>query len=193
MPGDSIPASWPLARSSSKTRAGEGDVAGDADPAALYRELRKPLLRYLFCLGLSTDEAQDVLQDVFLRLQRHIAAGGSQDNIRSWLYRVAHNQTRNHQRRYDRRFVTSFNPDLHRVIDEETPERAVLNREKDKEKLQKMANAVRLLSVSERECLVLRAGGLRYRQIGEVLGISVSTVSDIVTRALKKLAENCNV
>ena len=55
------------------------------------------------------------------------------------------------------------------------------------------ASAIRLLTESERECLLLRAGGLRYREIGEVLGIAVSTVGDTVERAIKKLAEKCNV
>ena len=50
-----------------------------------------------------------------------------------------------------------------------------------------------LLSESERECLLLRAGGLRYREIAEALGIPTSTVSDTVDRAIKKLAEKCNV
>jgi RNA polymerase sigma factor (sigma-70 family) len=45
------------------------------------------------------------------------------------------------------------------------------------------------LTASEQECVSLRAGGLRYREIGEVLGMSTSTVSDTVSRAIKKLAE----
>jgi len=49
------------------------------------------------------------------------------------------------------------------------------------------------LSPSERECLLLRATGLRYREIGEVLGIATSTVNDTVDRAIRKLAEKCNV
>jgi len=56
-----------------------------------------------------------------------------------------------------------------------------------------LGKAIRLLSASERECLLLRAAGLRYREIGEVLGIATSTVSDTVDRAIKKLAEKCNV
>ena len=74
-------------------------------------------------------------------------------------------------------------------LNEKTSERAVL----DKEKFQQVVRAIRLLSASEQECLLLRAEGLRYREIGEVLGISISTVSDTVSRAIKKLAEKFNV
>ena len=70
-----------------------------------------------------------------------------------------------------------------------TPEQALL----DKEKFRQLANAIRLLERGERECLLLRAGGLRYREIGEVLGVPTSTVADTVDRAIKKLAEKCNV
>jgi RNA polymerase sigma-70 factor (ECF subfamily) len=166
-----------------------GLSGGACEASTLYRELRKPLLRYLVCLGLSSDEAQDVVQDTFLTLHRHLASGGSQENIRGWLFRVAHNRARNCQNRYDRHFREPGEADLDASSHEATPERAVL----EKEKFQQLRNALRLLSESERECLLLRAGGLRYREIGEVLGIATSTVGDTVDRAVKKLAEKCNV
>ena len=75
------------------------------------------------------------------------------------------------------------------MLDETTPERVVL----EKEKFRQLGKAIRILTSSERECLLLRAGGLRYREIGEVLGIPTSTVGDTVERAIKKLMEKCNV
>jgi RNA polymerase sigma-70 factor, ECF subfamily len=99
---------------------------GACEATTLYRELRKPLLRYLVCLGLSGDEAQDVVQDAFLILHRHLASGGSQENIRGWLFRVAHNQARNRQNRYDRNFSAASEARLDAVSHEATPERAVL-------------------------------------------------------------------
>src|ERR1700722_12657567 len=98
MSGETLPLRLPLPRF--RTREGEA--------TALYRELQKPLVRYLRCLGLSSDEAQDVVQDAFLSLQRHLAAGGSQENIRSWVFRVAHNQARNRQNSYHRRFAEAL-------------------------------------------------------------------------------------
>jgi len=51
-------------------------AADSCEATNLYRELRKPLLRYLVCLGLSADEAQDAVQDAFLSLHRHLSTGG---------------------------------------------------------------------------------------------------------------------
>jgi RNA polymerase sigma-70 factor, ECF subfamily len=179
MSGDSVPLPLPFARLAS----------GVCEVTALYRELRKPLLRYLVCLGLSADEAQDVVQDVFLTLHRHLAAGGSQENIRGWVFRVAHNQARNRQTSYDRRFAAPLDAGAQSLLHEATPERAVL----EKERFRQLGKAIRLLADTERECLLLRAAGLRYREIGEVLAIPTSTVADTVDRAIKKLAEKCNV
>jgi RNA polymerase sigma-70 factor (ECF subfamily) len=179
MSGDAAPLALPLSRLST----------GGSEATTLYRELRKPLLRYLVSLGLSGDEAQDVVQDAFLLLHRHLAAGGSQENLRGWLFRVAHNQARNRQNRYDRNFGAPGDDERSAVSHDATPERAVL----EKEKFQQLGKAMRQLAASERECLLLRAAGLRYREIGEVLGIATSTVADTVDRAVKKLAEKCNV
>ena len=179
MSNDSVPLILPFSRFATRS----------CEAAALYRELRKPLLRYLVCLGLSSDEAQDVVQDAFLSLQGHMASGGSQENMRSWPFRVAHNQARNRQKSYDRRFGEPLEAGIDSALDKETPERMVL----EKEKFLRLGKAIGMLAEFERECLLLRAGGLRYREIGEVLGVSTSTVSDSVKRAIKKLAEKCNV
>jgi RNA polymerase sigma-70 factor (ECF subfamily) len=103
---------------------------------------------------------------------------------------VAHNAARNCQKTYRRRFSAPLDAEVEAsAIDEATPERAVL----EKERFRRLHGAVRLLTHAERECLLLRAGGLRYREIGEVLGLATSTVGDTVERAIKKLAEKCNV
>jgi RNA polymerase sigma-70 factor (ECF subfamily) len=179
MSSDSIPFTLPV--SCVATRSSEATT--------LFHELRKPLLRYLVCLGLSADDAQDVVQDAFLSLHQHLESGGSEENIRSWLFRVAHNQARNRQKTYERRFVAPLDQETNRIPHDSTPEHMLLK----KEKFRRLESAIRLLSECERECLLLRAGGLRYREIADVLGIATSTVGDAVDRAVKKLAEKCNV
>jgi RNA polymerase sigma-70 factor, ECF subfamily len=177
MSGDSLPFPLPLSHL----------AAGACEATALYSELRKPLLRYLVCLGLSMDEAQDVVQEAFLSLHRHLTAGGSKENIRSWLFRVAHNRARNQQTRYDRRFSAPLDAEMDSPSAQATPEQALL----DREKFQRLGKAMGQLLGAERECLLLRAGGLRYREIGEVLAMPTSTVAETIDRAIKKLAEIC--
>src|SRR5580658_10557622 len=134
MSGDSVPWALPLSRFGNS----------DREATTLFRELRKPLLRYLVCLGLSSDEAQDVVQDAFLNLHRHMSAGGSQESIRGWLFRVAHNQARNRQTSYDRRFAAPLDDSLDVLLDQATPERKLM----EKEKLRDLRSAIRLLTDS---------------------------------------------
>jgi hypothetical protein len=117
---DSVPLALPLLRL----------AAGSSEVTNLYRELRKPLLRYLICLGLTSDEAQDVVQDAFVSLQRHLSSGGDQENIRGWLFRVAHNQARNRQTSYDRRFGEALDGKKDLQANDTTPEEVVLEKEK---------------------------------------------------------------
>jgi RNA polymerase sigma-70 factor, ECF subfamily len=179
MSGDSLPIAWPL----SALAAIDGEVT------TLYQELRKPLLRYLVCLGLSQDEARDVVQEAFVMLQKHIRAGGARDNIRGWVFRVAHNNARNRQGSYHRRFAEPLDLEAQALPDKNTPESVVL----DKERFRLLSKAIQLLTESERQCLLLRAAGLRYREIGEALGMATSTVGDTVERAIRKLTEKCHV
>ncbi len=179
MSGESIPLNLPLSRFATDS----------CEATTLFQELRKPLLRYLAGLGLSPEEAQDVVQDAFLSLHKHLSLGGSQANIRSWLFRVAHNRARNSQMSYAERMGEPLDPVFDTASRDASPEQAVL----EKERLQRVAIAVRSLAEPERQCVMLRAEGLRYREIGEVLAMSTSTVADTVERAIKRLAEKCNV
>jgi RNA polymerase sigma-70 factor (ECF subfamily) len=179
MSGDGFPFALPASRFAAVNR----------EATTLFEELRKPLLRYLICLGLSADEAQDVVQDAFLNLHRSLAGGVAHENARAWLFSVAHNQARNRQKSYHRRFGAPLEDGALKLLDESTPEHALLK----KEKFRRLASAIQVLTEAERDCLLLRAEGLRYREIGEVLEMATSTVADTVDRAVKKLAEKCNV
>ena len=64
------------------------------------------------------------------------------------------------------------------------PEKLMLQRER----LDRLHIAVLNLTPLQRECLHLRAEGLRYREVANLLKISPSTVMDAVRRATLKLA-----
>src|SRR5215472_15235568 len=143
MSGDSFSLNLPLSRFATDS----------CEATSLYQELRKPLLRYLAGLGLSPEEAQDVVQESFLTLHKHLAGGGSQTNIRSWMFRVAHNRARNHQQSYSQRMREPLDAVFDAPSNGATPEQVALEREK----FRRMDKAVRTLGTQERECLMLRA------------------------------------
>jgi|ERR1700733_8281172 len=168
------------------SREGRGKLSRRTEVVDLYDELRLPLYGYLICMGLTPQEADDVIQDAFLRLVRFLQDGGQIKSHRSWIYRVAHNLGVNLQKR-ERRLVADLDEDdaveLARTPVAATPEELYLR----KEQCRRLDSAISQLTKRQRECLHLRAEGLRYHEIAEVLGITISGVADALQRAILHL------
>lgn len=160
--------------------------------ADTFLELREPVCRYLLALGLPGAEAEEVVQETFLRLCQHLASGGSSENLRGWVFRVAHNLAQDQHRRRRRRPsqpLEDASANGRAYTDPvATPEQQAI----DQQRSARLQSAIGRLPVHQRECLHLRAEGLRYREIAEVLGAGVSTVADWIQQALKTLAKECH-
>ncbi|MGB0038061.1 MAG: sigma-70 family RNA polymerase sigma factor, partial [Terriglobales bacterium] len=57
----------------------------------LFEQFRDPLLRYALSFGVPAHDAEEIIQEVFLALFRHVQSGGSRKNLPGWIFRVAHN------------------------------------------------------------------------------------------------------
>lgn len=151
----------------------------------VYRETRTVICAYLLYLGLPAAQAQEVTHDVYLRLYQTRQKGQKIENVRAWLFRVAHNQGVKVRSR--ERSLPMVNSDWERLVPPmtESPERQLL----DRERRNRIATALENLSPQQRNCLYLRSEGLRYREIADVLGISLSTVNEFLRRGISRLAE----
>jgi RNA polymerase sigma-70 factor, ECF subfamily len=63
----------------------------EEDVVSLFDELRSPLFRYILSFGLTAHDCEDIIQEVFLALFKHLQMGKPQHNLRGWVFRVAHN------------------------------------------------------------------------------------------------------
>jgi len=156
--------------------------------ARLYDEIRPSLMAYLSGLGLSVDEAEDVIQECFLRLVRHLANKRDEENLRGWLFRVAHNLTMDlfrNGKRYRAESVAEDDSAAFEVADTSlSPEEVVIKREE----LRRVRAAMGRLTEQQRYAVLLRAEGLRYREISAVLGMPTQRIGELVQRALARLA-----
>ena len=152
----------------------------------LFGQFRDALLRYVFSLGLSFHDGEEVIQEVFLALFRHLQLGRSRSHLRGWIFRVAHNLAL--KQRQANRHAQAI---LH--MDDDVAQRqpdAGLNPEEqvaNKQGMERMQAVLRALPEVERCCLYLRAEGLRYREIADALGISLGSVSIALTRSLARM------
>lgn len=152
----------------------------------LFDELRPGLFRYLRWRGSTPEEADDAIQESFLRLHAHLRSGRPEANLRAWLYRVAANLVRDDRKSGHRRFSQPLEGEAAGAWTDPAagPEQMVLERESG----ERLSAAIGRLPAMERECLALRAEGFRYREIGEICGIGTSTVADVLKRAFETLA-----
>ena len=148
----------------------------------LFDALRDSLLRYIFSLGLPVADGEDVVQEVFLLLFRHLQLGRSRQNLRGWTFRVAHNLTL--KRRHASRRQNPLGSEAEERLDPNpTAEEWLLFGEKQAQ----LTAVFRALPETDQRCLQLRAEGLRYREIADILGISLGSVSIYLTRSLERL------
>ena len=145
-----------------------------------------PLLRYVCAFGISIGDGEDLIQDVFLALFKHLRENGARSNLQGWLFRVAHNLAlkRRAQQRRERRYILADDRAAQKQLDPgDDPEEQLADRER-----RKRATAVfNALPERDRHCVNLRGNGLRYREIARVLGISLGAVAKSLTRSIARL------
>jgi RNA polymerase sigma-70 factor, ECF subfamily len=152
----------------------------------LFEQFRDPLLRYAIGFGIPGHDAEEVVQEVFLSLFRHLQSGRSRKNLRGWIFRVAHNLALK-QLYANQRSHAKTTSDW--TTAEEPPDPSP----NPEEQLTWAYRRERLLAVvhalpdADQGCLRLRAEGLRYREIAAVLGMSLGAVSISLTRSLARL------
>jgi RNA polymerase sigma-70 factor, ECF subfamily len=153
----------------------------------IFLALRLPVYYYLMAFLGDAAAADDLAQEAFLRLYAHLHRGRPVENVRVWVFRVAHNLAFDERQRHQRLALLDAPAweEICSVLPDQSlnPEQRALQRER----LECLHSALRWLSEQERQCLLLRAEGLRYREIGEVLGIGTSTVGEFLQRAMRKL------
>jgi RNA polymerase sigma-70 factor (ECF subfamily) len=164
-----------------------GPVPLEYEIVGLFTQFRNPLLRYVGALGLSMPDGEEVVQEVFLALFQHLRQGKPRTNLKGWVFRVGHNLALKQRMRNGRRDkFHEFGEDgsQHHAL-EPNPEEHFAG----VQRRERLLAAIEALPELDRCCLYLRAEGLRYRQIAEVLDISLGGVSELLGRTLARLSK----
>lgn len=153
----------------------------EEDVVALFDRFRRPLFRYLLSFRVSVPDAEEIVQEVFLALFRHLNEGKPRANLQGWIFRVAHNLALKQRQKVQREAATTLEPTADRSPGPEA--QAV-----EGQRLERLQAVFQALPEVDRCCLSLRAEGLRYREIAKVLGISLGSVANSMERALARLS-----
>ncbi len=156
--------------------------------AQLYTMHAFSLHRYLLLTGSRPADAEELIQEAFLRLFRCMRDGEQVDNPKAWLIRVLQNLRTDKVRRDSGHHVlvdrAAGTPAL-RVAPELTPEEAMI----EQERFVLLQNAMDTLPERQYQYLVMRSEGLTLREIAEVHGVAVQSVAETCARAIRRLGK----
>ena len=130
--------------------------------------------------------AEDVTQEVFLRLYRNLDATPGEELLRAWLLRVTLNVARNTVRGQTRSMVRDHEyqrsgfPDSWTAAPEEDYERRLA--------IEEARRALDKIKEPMRSCLFLKQQGLSYREIATTLSLKETNIGSLVARGRKEFA-----
>jgi RNA polymerase sigma-70 factor (ECF subfamily) len=150
-----------------------------------FADTRAELLQSLTLVLASRDDAQDAVQEAFLKCWQHRQRCVAVINIRAWIFRVGLNTARDFQRSAWRRRVRPLNPQLSPGdSSDHSPTAQVLRGET----LERLRLALGHLRTEEREVFLLRQNSdLTYDQIAALRSAPVGTIKTQMRTALHKL------
>ena len=158
-----------------------GEAAG---AARLFQRYAAPLLRFTGRILGDPAEAEEITQDVFLKLMARADQYDGRAPVASWLFAIATNACRDRLRRSVRRPSVA----LEAVSEVREPGIPVDERLARRQRREAVRRALSELSLEQREALVLaRYHGMPYAEIAKALDISEGAVKTRIFRAMETL------
>ena len=171
-----------------------GDPGAFAELVSLHQGLVYNLALRL--LG-EPEEARDLAQDVFLKVYRMLGSFRGQSALRTWIYRIVVNESRNRQRWWRRRRRERSLPlealppgDSAQLVAEETGETSPYEAVRRRERSARVQAALQGLSFEHRAVLLLReVEEMSCDEIAAALGLPEGTVKSRLSRAREALRQ----
>jgi len=171
--------------------------AGDeAAYETLIARFEHPIFNLVSRLTNHPGDAPDVVQEVFLKVFRNVHTFRGQSSLKTWIYRIAVNESRNHRRWFGRHrgqeIALEPTPgEPHSYLDWlPDPARSPMELAIDHERETLIESALAEINPHYRAALVLRElEGLSYEEIAEILETSLGTVKSRILRGREALRQ----
>lgn len=155
----------------------------------LMARYEEPLLRYVRRISsFDRDDAEDVLQEAFIKAYRNLNDFDHDAKFSSWIYRIVHNQTIDTARKKKTRAAVSIDEhDLTQILRAATDLEDETARKHD---LERVRETVRTLPETYRDALILRfLEEKSYEEIMDILRLPKGTVATLIRRGRKILLD----
>jgi RNA polymerase sigma-70 factor (ECF subfamily) len=171
-----------------------GASSRDDHPLAGFEELAMPLFDPLYnfarWLVRNSNDAEDLVQETYLKALRSFASFQPGTNFRAWMFQILRNTFLSSRSRLDRLMTVAMDSEeegAELAVNTETPEVILMNRSNS----QLVQRAIGDLPVHYRETLLLcEVEEMSYQEIAEVLSIPIGTVMSRLARARRGVRQS---
>jgi len=157
----------------------------------LIKRYERKLIAYILRLtSVGFEEAEDILQDVFIKIYKNLNAFDPELKFSSWAYRIAHNEAISHFRKRKSRPEKVSIETQSEVLTKLTDD-LDLAKDMDNQYLRRAIDKVLgALDENYREVLVLKFFEEKdYREMSDILEKPMGTIASLVNRAKQKFKE----
>ncbi len=164
-------------------RAQQGDMAAFE---GIYRQYSAMVYRIALRMTARAEDAEEVTQQVFLSVHRHLASFAGDSSLKTWIYRIAVNCSLNALKKGKRRQEVAWEEGF----EPQDPKQDVRDEADKSLRHSRINELLDQIDPDQKACLVLRAQeGLSYEEISGVVKVPLNTVRSRIKRAREKLLE----
>jgi len=163
-------------------RAGSLDAFG-----FIYDAFFRKIYDFVYYKTLDSAVAEDLTSEIFMKAMKAIGSftGETEQDIKSWLYRIAHNSVIDHYRTKKDHVATE---DIQEILGYEEDYSGGVD---DRNKLEEVLIYLETIPAEQKQILIMRIwDDLPYSEIAKITGKSVDNCKKIVSRLLAQIGAN---
>jgi len=148
----------------------------------VWDEFSVPLKRFIKKRVINEQDADDIFQEIYLKIHKNLGSVMNEDKLHAWIYRVARNTITDYYRNHNKYEITDLTEDLESSTDEELSANT------------EIASCLKVMVDSlpetyKQAILLTEFQNMTQKELSEKLGISISGAKSRVQRARKMLKE----
>jgi RNA polymerase sigma factor (sigma-70 family) len=181
----------PANHPSAEYASDEALIEAFADPARaraafnqLVRKYQQPLYRIIRRIVIDHDETDDLLQEAFVKIWRHLGSFRQDAKLSTWLYRIATNEALSHLRKRRQRYFLPIGD-----VEGELSQKLDASLAPDADEIQRRLQQA-IIRLPERQRVVFQLryfDEMKYEDMAEVLGVTVGALKASYHHATQKL------
>ncbi len=169
----------------------------EAEKTALFNQIYRDNKELIFrlCRGFlgKGQEAEDLFQEIFLKVWNNLESFRGQSKVSTWIYRIGTNTALLYTKRKSRRQSVEATLGKEAIGRAEVPFSEKEQQEQRNRQLNELLQLISSLSEMDRIVITMMLEGFSYKEIAEVSGLTVSHVGVRISRIKKHLRKKIKV